>query len=453
MIFLGKIELHNIDILPLCAADEPELIKLYENFGSKWLWECVQRTLVYRGKCFSIERKKKLYDFINHRLDMLFVNNRGETLENIDEKRFQLLKTNLSVYESEQIQCQITFQNKTITLNSSECSSWALEYDKKKVILYIRKDLPTLDYIDISTELTRFFYKKPLDTLVHSISDKLSSALETLKRRGTPVDRLLKVKEQQPINFKLHIQQQQLPSLIPPPQPQQAQQQLPPIAPPPLFVPLQIPSQSQSTRNPSIENIQSRIERDRINNFDQYKFNDDNDISRSMISSNRPYSQKEFNQTETNRHEINNSCEFIPSSNMIRYENLLHGIPLYIDKNVIITNLMIDQGKQLAYLLSRLAQQVFNLPVQTIHLFRDIDSARIAFNSNGSLFYNLRYFEQVFADELKIHIENGSSLSSSSNPIVRRIVNFYFMVTCHKLSHNIDSNHDLNFINRLERAS
>jgi hypothetical protein len=95
-----------------------------------------------------------------------------------------------------------------------------------------------------------------------------------------------------------------------------------------------------------------------------------------MISSSRPYSQKEYHQSEANRHEINNSCEFVPLSDMIRYENLLHGIPLFIDKNVTITNLMIDQGKHLAYLLSSLAQQVFNLPVQTIHLFRDIDSGK-----------------------------------------------------------------------------
>jgi hypothetical protein len=64
---------------------------------------------------------------------------------------------------------------------------------------------------------------------------------------------------------------------------------------------------------------------------------------------------------------------------MIRYEYLLHGIPLFIDKNVAITNLMIffyDEGKQLAYLLSCLAQQVFHFPVQTIHLFRDIDSGK-----------------------------------------------------------------------------
>jgi hypothetical protein len=36
---------------------------------------------------------------------------------------------------------------------------------------------------------------------------------------------------------------------------------------------------------------------------------------------------------------------------MIRYSNVLHGISLYIDRNVTITDTMIEQGKQVAYLL------------------------------------------------------------------------------------------------------
>jgi hypothetical protein len=106
-----------------------------------------------------------------------------------------------------------------------------------------------------------------------------------------------------------------------------------------------------------------------------------------MISTSRPYSQREFNQSESTRHEINNSCEFVPSSNMIRYENLLNGIPLFIDKNVILTNNMIDQGKQLSYLLTNLAIKVFHLPVQTMHLFRDIDSGKYILQNKILLFY------------------------------------------------------------------
>lgn len=69
--------------------------------------------------------------------------------------------------------------------------------DKNKVILFLRKDLLTIDYIDISSELTRFVTNKSNEAIIHSISDKLSSPLQTLKRRGIPVDRLLKTKAQQ----------------------------------------------------------------------------------------------------------------------------------------------------------------------------------------------------------------------------------------------------------------
>ena len=49
---------------------------------------------------------------------------------------------------------------------------------------------------------------KTNESIIHSISDKLSSPIETLKRRGIPVDRLLKTtKEQQPVKFNLNIQQ------------------------------------------------------------------------------------------------------------------------------------------------------------------------------------------------------------------------------------------------------
>lgn len=88
-----------IDLHPLCAPDEPELTKLYEAFGSKWLSEVVQRTLVHKGKFFLLtqvddnpvlnyvlgrasmtDRSAKLHALIHHRLDMLFVNNRVQSM-------------------------------------------------------------------------------------------------------------------------------------------------------------------------------------------------------------------------------------------------------------------------------------------------------------------------------------------------------------------------------------
>lgn len=74
-------------------------------------------------------------------------------------------------------------------------------------------------------------------------------------------------------------------------------------------------------------------------------------------------------------------------------------------------------------------------------------SARIAFNNNGALFFNLRYFEQVFADDLQVCLSNATS----AIPLVRTIVNFYFIITCHELGHNLSASHDANFISRFER--
>jgi hypothetical protein len=134
-------------------------------------------------------------------------------------------------------------------------------------------------------------------------------------------------------------------------------------------------SSSPSIPPPSIKNLRNEIVNDRINNFGQYKSNDEDDINR-MISRTRPYSQRQFNQPEISQHEKKNSCEFVPESTLIRYENVLHGVPLFIDENISITNLMIDQGKQLAHLLSALALQVFNISVETMHIFRDINSGK-----------------------------------------------------------------------------
>lgn len=38
-------------------------------------------------------------------------------MNNVDEHRIEMLRANLSVYETEAIQCQLTLQNKTIVLN------------------------------------------------------------------------------------------------------------------------------------------------------------------------------------------------------------------------------------------------------------------------------------------------------------------------------------------------
>jgi hypothetical protein len=48
-IYLNDDEQSAIDLKPLCAPAEPGLTKLYAQFGSKWLSECIKRYLVHKG--------------------------------------------------------------------------------------------------------------------------------------------------------------------------------------------------------------------------------------------------------------------------------------------------------------------------------------------------------------------------------------------------------------------
>jgi len=134
------------------------------------------------------------------------------------------------------------------------------------------------------------------------------------------------------------------------------------------------PMQNSPSMN-SIENLSSRVERDRVYHFGRHQSLNEADINQ-MVQTSRPYLDTEFNRPECSKQEVNNLCDFVPAANMIRHEDLLYGIPLYVDRNVTLTNLMLDQGKQLAWLLVGLAKHVFHIPESTMHLFRDIDSGK-----------------------------------------------------------------------------
>ncbi|UJR24501.1 hypothetical protein I4U23_005876 [Adineta vaga] len=72
---------------------------------------------------------------------------------------------------------------------------------------------------------------------------------------------------------------------------------------------------------------------------------------------------------------------------------------------------------------------------------------RVALNDNDSLFFNLRYFEQVYGKKLtstvgvKIILTPTVLISIQQDPTpsnfnVQIIVNFDYMVICHELAHN-----------------
>lgn len=209
--------------------------------------------------------------------------------------------------------------------------------------LYFQKQIREFDYIDIASELARFVFRKPLETAVHAISDKLASPLETLKRRGVPVDRLLQ-------------QQQRMHSLLPP---------------------MESPSLNP-TKDKGLQRYQqSHVEMTgRVEDFSRQQSKGDDKLL-SVLKKGRAYTQSKFLQQEHVKEEIDHSCEAVPSANMTRHKDLFHSIPLYIERNVVVTDAMLDQAKQLAWILLGLARHVFDMPIDTLHLYRDIDGGKM----------------------------------------------------------------------------
>lgn len=207
--------------------------------------------------------------------------------------------------------------------------------------LYFQKQIREFDYIDIASELARFVFKKPLDTMVHAISDKLASPLETLKRRGVPVDRLLQ-----------HNPQYNRPEV------QMVQQQ------------------PQSNPHDNHRYHESHVEiAGRVEDFNRYQIKNDTKLF-STLKKGRAYTQTKFTQQEHVKNEIDHSCEAVPSANMTRHKESFHSIPLYVERNVVVTDKMLDQARQLAWALVGLAQHVFKIPIETLHLYRDIDGGK-----------------------------------------------------------------------------
>jgi hypothetical protein len=75
-------------------------------------------------------------------------------MENLDEKHVDILRTGLSVYEVEGIQCQLTFQKKTITLDVSclfsSHSFFFSEYSSRQIAVHVHLKMRKIKFHYIS---------------------------------------------------------------------------------------------------------------------------------------------------------------------------------------------------------------------------------------------------------------------------------------------------------------
>lgn len=155
----------------------------------------------------------------------------------------------------------------------------------------------------------------------------------------------------------------------------------------------------------------------------------------AAINASRPYNSNHvFSEPTTNMiKEQATYCDSTPENNLICRFVTNNGTRIFIDKNQPDPEAFIaDYQKPIRDFdeLLREICHIYRLDPAVMHIFYDAVGATIAFNTNGSVFCNLRYFVQLHRDLLR----NDRATAG----------HYWFVVVAHELSHNLVKQHDAN---------
>ncbi|OMJ07446.1 hypothetical protein AYI70_g12178 [Smittium culicis] len=195
-----------------------------------------------------------------------------------------------------------------------------------------------------------------------------------------------------------------------------------------------------------------------------------------------------FRPNDSSSDYVSNSVNFCKplSSQRLKYFGLVNGIDLYLDSkidspesySILKENYIkgyygnikfprshsshdIDSFKLFSCLLTQLAEKVFGMPKESMHMFiGGIGCTTIAFNRSKVLFFNIDYFinlnhnislERILfehkgksghSSQPGFSIENELNSIKLSGKDVRDVYAYWFMTTCHELAHHFVHDHD-----------
>ena len=129
-------------------------------------------------------------------------------------------------------------------------------------------------------------------------------------------------------------------------------------------------------------------------------------------------------------------CDSTPSQNIAHIGEASNGMRIYASREMSIMNeVFLAQNVEQLQAFSKMLYDVgdiYNIPRIALNIFYDEGGSTIAFNLNGSLFCNLRFFLQLHWNEYKSPA--GGSVAES----------WWWVVLAHELSHNLVKEHNSN---------
>ncbi|KAG0309556.1 hypothetical protein BGZ98_001297 [Dissophora globulifera] len=139
----------------------------------------------------------------------------------------------------------------------------------------------------------------------------------------------------------------------------------------------------------------------------------------------------------------NSYCDVKPG-HQLNFAGHAGELEFYLDKSCDADEIMTKENlKSLARfvrLLMTLAQDVFGLVPETMHVYYDPDGQAIAFNRGGSLFFNWRYYVALGHDDgagLAKKQVQGKTVTAREEGLI-----YWFFTMAHELAHNFVGDHN-----------
>lgn len=431
--FLVDVPSLEVLLTPVCAPNVAgPLFEMYEALGCRWLGACVERTARPVGIGQRSSRAERLLALINERVGLLCVNSQGERLDGVRASRESRLME-LDVLEVPSIEMTVSFEGITRVCRDQFASTVVLHDVKEGYgvsksrsragpVLYFKAvpgDSDGVDYFDVAEAVANYLMPGSRQTLVDSIQVRLTSPLFTLERRGLPVKRLLNRTEEVSTWAD--------------------------VAPVRADARAGAGAGAGLAADPIVNDVGGAV-----HNFRDVAISAA-DVQR-LVKRSRAERSDEIVGAHHTTHTAVEECEEVGPLHL-RVVGTFGGVRLFLDDGVELTPDLHAIANEFGRLLSWICKHI-KVPASKVQAYYDTDGARVAFNRDGAIFANLRYFAQVHVRSVRAldSLPGGSPsdvAGGSAEPAMTVVLrdqaaarSWWFVTLCHELAHNASSAHD-----------
>jgi hypothetical protein len=309
------------------------------------------------------------------------------------------LETNLSVSVTANLHLRRSLRGFRSTHTETKTALGKYNRNKTQWCLWVTTS--GFDMFEVSEALTRLLLRRPKPHSAMMLEQFLTWDLYKLKARGFNVDRILQTKQEQRLSEEkrrkqFEEEQRQLNEQ----EKHRHDSQFSGMGPNDSELQQSLSSAIQASRAHNSSSLFSRPTQKTVKDLDFYchmDFNPSHDLSFLSLATN---SVQIF---------ISRTIETDTSSFLAQNSAFLNTFAV----------LLVKVG------------QVYALPTHALHIFYDAYGSTIAFNYQGSIFCNFRYFKQLHLPTLQKSYQEGRTL----------FMPFWFVTLAHEIAHNLVNDH------------